>query len=62
MYFTHVKNTHLARHHEECLTVKTTPNIISPEEGEIYNFNQLRALEKAPYICYFDTEENFVKY
>ena len=46
MCFSRVKDEHFARDHEQCLTLKTTPNIILPEEGDTYKFKQLQALHK----------------
>ena len=51
----------MIRHYDQCLTLKTVPNIISPKEGDTYKFVALQALENALFICYFDTETKLDK-
>ena len=42
------------------LTLIIIPDISLPEGGETYKFKQLQAVEKAPFICYYDTKAKYV--
>ena len=54
--FSYVKSVNYPRHYKQCKEFKGTPNIIIPQKGQKFKFTAIHALEKAPFVCYYDCE------
>ena len=54
--WSHIKTDRYKRPFDQCDSFKGVPNVVLPKDRKKFKFTSFHARDKAPFVCYFDTE------